>query len=86
MQLPSPLSYLQYEKSAAELTLVSYASDLRQFATFFEEQGIPLRIGQVTTAVVRRYVAAMSRSGYAPGTVGRRIASLRSLLNYLGSK
>jgi len=32
---------------------------------------------------VRRYVAAMSKSGYAPGTVARRIASLRSLFSYL---
>lgn len=77
------LSYLQYEKGSAELTLVSYQSDFRGVAAFLEEQGIPLKVEDVTTAVVRRYVTAMSKSGYARSTIGRRVASLRSLFKYL---
>jgi len=77
------LSYLEYEKGSAELTLVSYESDFKQFAAFLGEQGIPPRIDDVTSAVVRRYVAAMSKDGYARSTIGRRVASLRSLFKYL---
>jgi integrase/recombinase XerC len=77
------LSYLEYEKGSAELTLVSYESDFKQFAAFLEEQDIPSRIDDVGTAVVRRYVAAMSKDGYARSTIGRRVASLRSLFKYL---
>ena len=77
------LSYLEHEKGSAKLTLVSYESDFKQFAVFLEEQSIPLTVAEVTTSVVRRYVAAMSRGGYARGTIGRRIASLRSLFTYL---
>jgi len=77
------LSYLEYEKGSAELTLVSYESDFKQFAAFLEDQGIPPKIEGVTTAVVRRYVAAMSKDGYARSTIGRRVASLRSLFKYL---
>lgn len=77
------LSYLEYEKGSAELTLVSYQSDFRGFAAFLDEQGIPLKVEDVTTAVVRRYVTAMSKEGYARSTIGRRVASLRSLFEYL---
>ena len=59
------LSYLEYEKGPADLTLISYESDFRQVADFLDEQGIPQKIDDVTTAVVRRYVAAMSKDGYA---------------------
>ena len=76
------LSYLKYEKGSAELTLVSYESDFKQFAAFVEAQGMPSTIGDVTTPVIRRYVAAMSRD-YARSTIGRRVASLRSLFRYL---
>ncbi len=56
------LSYLEYEKGSADLTLVSYGPDFKQFAAFLGEQGIPPKIDDVSTAVVRRYVAAMSKT------------------------
>jgi len=77
------LSYLEYEKGSAELTLVSHESDFKQFTGFLEQQGSPPKIQDVTTAMVRRYVVAMSEKGYARTTIGRRVASLRSLFKYL---
>jgi site-specific recombinase XerD len=77
------LSYLELEKGSSKLTLVAYESDFKQFAAFVQEQGVPRSIQDVTTPVVRRYVASMSTDGYARGTIGRRVASLRSLFNYL---
>lgn len=77
------LAYLEHEKGCAQLTLIAYQSDCRQFAEFVDRQGIPREVARVTTAVVRSYVASMSKHGYARTTIARRIASLRSLFAYL---
>ena len=77
------LAYLQHEKGCSDLTIVAYRSDFRQFLEFLQGQSIPASVANVTTAVARQYVAALSKAGYKPATLGRRLASLKSLFAYL---
>ena len=68
------LAYLQHEKGCSDLTVIAYRSDFRQFLEFLQSQGIPASVGNVTTAVARQYLAALSQAGYKPATLGRRLA------------
>jgi site-specific recombinase XerD len=57
------LAYLQHEKGCSDLTVIAYRSDFRQFLESLQSQGIPASIGNVTTAVARGYVTALSKAG-----------------------
>lgn len=70
----------------AERTRAAYEADVRKFAQFV---GLPvaettwslMNAPQNTTQrVVLAYQASLIRSGYAPATINRRIASLRAVL------
>ncbi len=73
------LTYLQAERRAAPRTLDTRRDDLRHFAGFWQDQNG----AELTRALVRRYLGSLSRSGYAPATVNRKLASLRTFCKYL---
>ena len=77
------LAYLMHERGCSPFTIVSYKSDLKQFLKFLAQRGVPPKVENVTSSVARQYVAALSQAGYAPSTIGRRVASLKSLASYL---
>lgn len=73
------LSYLQAERRSAARTLETRRDDLHHFAGFWRSQnGVDL-----TRALVRRYISALSHQGYAPATVNRKLASLRMFCKFL---
>jgi integrase/recombinase XerC len=80
------LHHLKVERNASPHTLLSYEVDLIQFAVFLGESlNIPPEAVDPTTADskrLRRYVAWLSSKGYAPGTIARRLASLRSFYRF----
>ncbi len=77
------LSYLEHEKGSSPHTVTNYRSDLRRFIAYLKERRIPSTVDSVTTQVVRQYVVYLSKAHYAPVTIGRRIACLKSLFSYL---
>ncbi len=72
------LAYLKHERGCSPLTIASYKSDFQKFAGFLGQCEVPAKVENITTSVVRRYVAALSRAGYKPTIIGRRAASLKS--------
>jgi tyrosine recombinase XerC len=68
-------------RAAAARTRRAYSVDLSQFAEWATERG--LRPADVSYRDVRRYVAALSESGLARATVGRKLASLGGLYDFL---
>jgi site-specific recombinase XerD len=68
-------------RGAAERTRREYGTDLGQFARWAGEQGIAP--DGVTYPWLRRWAAALSRSGVAPATLARKLASLRSFFRTL---
>src|SRR4051812_24785300 len=74
------------ERNASPNTVRSYEDDLLQFCLFLSEsQGIDPALADPTTADarrLRRFAAWLGGRGYAPGTVARRLASLRSYYRY----
>lgn len=72
------LRYLEVEKNVSKHTLRAYRKDLQLFSEY---------MGETSRAVelidVRGFIAQQSRQGLHKTTAARRLASVRSFLNYL---
>jgi integrase/recombinase XerC len=79
------LRHLGLEKNASAHTVKSYREDLTQALGFFRErlgQSMP-RPEQMTTRLLRAYLAWLHEQGYAKTTIARRLAAVRSLCRFL---
>jgi integrase/recombinase XerC len=78
------LRHLAFEKNASVFTVKSYREDLNQALEFFRGRlsgkGEP---AQLTTRLVRAYLAWLHEQGYAKTTIARRIAAVRSWCRFL---
>lgn len=79
------LRHLGVEKNASEHTVKSYREDLTQAVGFLVE-----RLGtenpkptQLSTRLLRAYLAWLHEQGYARSTIARRLAAVRSLCKFL---
>ncbi len=79
------LRHLALEKNASAYTVKSYREDLTQALDFFRQRlaGRPLEPGQLTTRLLRAYMAWLHEQGYAKTTVARRISAVRSWCRFL---
>ncbi len=78
------LRYLRIERNSSDHTRKAYAEDLDRLLEYCAEElaGIP-EAEEVTTRMLRGYVAYMHECEYAPRTIARRLASLRSFFRFL---
>jgi integrase/recombinase XerC len=79
------LRHLGLEKNASGHTVKSYREDLIQALTFFRERlgtQVP-KPAQLTTRLLRAYLAWLSEQGYARSTIARRLAAVRSWCRFL---
>jgi integrase/recombinase XerC len=79
------LRHLGVEKNSSALTVKSYREDLTQAVEFFQgrlgkENAKP---AQLTTRVLRAYLAWLHEQGYARTTIARRLAAVRSWCRFL---
>jgi integrase/recombinase XerC len=78
------LTYLRIERAASAHTLRSYEQDLSLYCRYVQEAiGETVDPSAVDSARLRRYTAWLTGQGFAPSTVARRLASLRSFFRYL---
>jgi integrase/recombinase XerD len=81
------LNHLSTEKGFAENTIAAYRNDLGQLASFIQEhsrrQGLARRWFQVDHKLIMSYIIALKERGYAPTTVARKVASVKSLFKFL---
>lgn len=78
------LRHLTGERRASAHTLRSYQDDLDLYCRYIREShGEQADPASVDPSRLRRYVAWLSSQGYAPSTVARRLACLRSYFRYL---
>jgi len=81
--IDSFLAWLAEEKGSTENTLAAYCNDLGQFRGFLASSTTAETWASVTEADVRAYREALKAREYAPATVARRMASVRSFFHYL---
>lgn len=80
------LTNLASEKGYSENTIAAYRNDLTQFAQFLREQrGGGVDPSEVTPEMVQAYVERIQQpeGGYAPSTVARKIAAVKSFFHTL---
>ena len=78
------IDHLSLEQRASVHTVRSYEEDLALYSTYLEEvRGEGTDPAAVDSVRLRRYSAWLMGRGYAPSTVARRLASLRSYFRYL---
>jgi integrase/recombinase XerC len=79
------LRHLALEKNASAHTVKSYREDLTQAVEFFRQRlgGAAGRVEQLSTRLLRAYLAWLHEQRYARTTVARRLAAVRSWCRFL---
>lgn len=78
------INHLKSERRASVHTVRSYEDDLGLYLGYLAElQGEDVDPAGVDPARLRRYSAWLAGRGYAPSTIARRLASLRSYFRFL---
>jgi len=75
------LRALAAERGASPLTIKSYREDLLQLDEFLRSAGCQSP-ADATSAILRRFAAGLHAAGYAPTTVARKLASMRSFYRF----
>ena len=71
------LRFMAAERGASPLTLKSYREDLLQLQEFLESAGCRSP-ADASSTLLRRFQSGLGAAGYAPSTVARKLASMRS--------
>ncbi len=77
-QIEQFLRYLEIENAASKHTLRAYRKDLESFSDYAGR-----KTGDIEMIDVRGFVAQQIKNGLNKATAGRRLASVRSFLNFL---
>ncbi len=75
------LAFIAAERGGSRLTQKSYREDLVQLQEFLESASCRSP-GEASTAVLRRFAAGLHAAGYAPATIARKLASMRSFYRF----
>jgi len=81
--IDSFLKYLRYEKRYSEHTLTAYQKDLEQFTNFLAETFEMEDTHEVKHPHLRSWIVELMESGIAPGSINRKIATLKSYYKFL---
>ncbi len=88
--IESFLDFLFTEKGFSPNTIAAYRNDLSQLATFVAEQAAEKGSQPQWTALDRElmlsYILAMKEKMYAPATVARKVAAIKSFSEFLVNK
>lgn len=76
------LDYLRFEKNRSELTVSSYAEDLKAFEAYFKNLDMLLSWETVDADVIRGWMENMMDKGNRATSVNRRLSALRSFYRY----
>ena len=77
------LDFLRFEKRYSPHTVVSYQTDLGQFAAYLKSGDEQVEPAQATHALIRGWVVELMQQQLDPRTVNRKVACLRSYYKFL---
>ena len=81
------LNYLAIEKGFSANTIAAYENDLNQFQAFtkaqLSEKRSPHRWSAVDRPLVLSFILHLKERNYAPATVARKVAAVKSFFNFL---
>ena len=76
------LLHIGIEKKVSESTLLAYESDILKFAEYMKVETGSDGPDKVDGIALRSYLGALSRDGYSPRSIARKVASLRSFFSF----
>jgi integrase/recombinase XerC len=76
------LRYLAVERGASAHTIRSYRTDLAQFRSFLDRQGVP-SLTEVDARTIRGYLAWLHGRGLGRVSIARKLAAVRSCFKFL---
>lgn len=84
-EMAAYLHHLAVEKNSSAHTIKSYREDLEQAIGYFKQQlgGEAAGVAQISTRLVRSWLAWLHDQKYAKSTIARRLAAVRSWLRFL---
>ena len=77
------LDFLRFERRYSPHTLVSYQTDLGQFAAYLQSAYELADPAQATHPLIRGWIVELMQQGLDPRTVNRKVACLRSYYKFL---
>lgn len=80
---PDFLNFLRFEKRYSQHTVISYETDLQQFAGFLERVYGFAGLEKAQSMHIRSWMADMKGEGQSSRTIVRKLSSLRSFYKYL---
>lgn len=81
-ELESFLNYLKYQKRYSDLTIQSYAHEIKEFVSYLTKEDIA-SFKEVDDLVARGYLMSLSEKKLSHTTINHRLSSLRSFFKYL---
>jgi integrase/recombinase XerD len=75
------LSYVQVEKGLSQNTLDGYLRDLRSLERFAQKAG--KEVGELSKGDLTAWVKHQAVEGASPGSIARRVSSVKGFYNYL---
>lgn len=76
------LNYLKFEKNRSQLTVSSYAEDLKLFEAYFRNLDSQLSWESVDSDIIRDWMESMMDKGNNATSINRRLSALRSLYRF----
>ncbi|MCZ2474454.1 tyrosine-type recombinase/integrase [Aquirufa ecclesiirivi] len=80
------LEHLSVERRCSPHTIISYATDLKQFSLFLEEQHQSLPLTEVSSSQIRLWLVHLSENSLENRSINRKLASLRTFYKFLLQK
>ena len=81
-QISDFLNYLNYEKKYSSNTLRAYTKDLNDFILFIEKESVQSLI-DIKKQHIHQFLYYLSLKKHGASTVARKLASIKSLFNFL---
>ena len=76
------LDYIKYQKRYSFNTIISYQNDLVAFFDFSEAQFETEKVTEISSSIVRSWLASLKESGIEAKSINRKISSLKSFFKY----
>lgn len=77
------VNYLKFEKRYSEHTVDSYNNDLAQFSIFIEKAFGSMAVADISSSLIRSWLASLKEGECSARTINRKISSLKSFFKFL---
>lgn len=76
------LNYLSFQKRYSQNTVISYQNDLSAFFDFVLKEYKISEISEISTSIIRTWLAFLKENKYTSKSINRKISSLKAFFKY----